>query len=110
MLRKREVLDLLTRDELLDLADRFEVDVADRRVKAQLVEALAASRRASLAEMLGTLSRDRLKDLCAAFGLDPGGERELRVGAALHPSSRADRPGRLRPGERVDVVESVGRG
>jgi len=49
---KRDVLDLLTRDELLGLADHFEVDVPDRRLKGQLVDAIAAARRASFAEIL----------------------------------------------------------
>jgi type I restriction enzyme M protein len=91
---KRDVLDLLSRDELLDLADHFEVDVTDRRVKSQLVDALAASRRASLGEMLLTLSRDCLKDLCETFGLDTGGrekavlvERILSAGSGKQPPS-----------------------
>lgn len=36
---KRDVLALLTRDELLAVVDRFELPVADRRVKHQLIEA-----------------------------------------------------------------------
>jgi type I restriction enzyme M protein len=76
---KRQVLDLLTRDELLEVADHFEVDVVDRRVKAQLVDAIAASRRASFAEILATLSRDCLKDLCKTFGLDDGGREKAAL-------------------------------
>ena len=39
-----------------------------------------------------------------------GRQRQLRLGAALHPSSGADRHGRLRARQRLDVVEPVGRG
>lgn len=52
----REVLDLLTRDELLHLIDRHGVTVRDRRQKAQLAEQLAAkgTRFLSWSTSLGT--------------------------------------------------------
>ena len=62
---KHHVLDLLQRDELLEVVDHFEVDVHDRRVKSQLVEAIAAARRPSLGEiparaMMCTTCRDTI--------------------------------------------------
>ena len=39
-----------------------------------------------------------------------GGQRQLCLGAALHPPPGADRDGRVRAGQRLDVVEPVGRG
>jgi type I restriction enzyme M protein len=46
---KRGVLAQFSRDELVAAADQFELAVADRRVKDQLVDAVASSkRRASL--------------------------------------------------------------
>jgi hypothetical protein len=72
---KRDVLAQFSRDKLLTVADRFELAVADRRVKDQLVDAVASSKRAGLADILGDLSRDRLKELCRALGLDDGGRR-----------------------------------
>jgi hypothetical protein len=44
---KRDVLACLTSDELLTIVDRFELEVADRRVKDQLVDVVAASKRAT---------------------------------------------------------------
>ena len=73
---KRAVLSELTRDELRDNLDRFGLDVHDRRVRSQLVEALAGSRKARLDEMLWALSRDRLKALCRALDLDDSGRRK----------------------------------
>ena len=61
---KRDVLALLTRDELLATADRFELTVSDRRVREQIFEAVAPSKRAGLADALAPLSRDRLKEVC----------------------------------------------
>lgn len=43
MLSKRDVLAYLSRDELLAAADQFELTIAERRVKDQVVEAVASS-------------------------------------------------------------------
>ncbi|MGH7270016.1 MAG: hypothetical protein ACREJ3_06255, partial [Polyangiaceae bacterium] len=58
---KRDVLALLTRDELLAAVDRFELAPPDRRAKDGLVDTIAASKKATLAEFLPDLPRDRLK-------------------------------------------------
>jgi hypothetical protein len=49
---KRDVLALLTRDELVAVVDRFELQVPDRRVRDGLIEAVAASKKATWAELL----------------------------------------------------------
>jgi len=76
---KRDVLGHLTRDELLDVVDQFELVVGDRRVKDGLVDAVASSKKATLVEVLPRLSRDRLKDLCRAFDLDDGGREKVAL-------------------------------
>lgn len=76
---KRDVLGHLTRDELLDVVDQFELVVGDRRVKDGLVDAIASSKKATLAEVLPRLSRDRLKDLCRAFDLDDSGREKVAL-------------------------------
>lgn len=44
------------------------------------MEVVATSKNATLAEVLSELSRDRLKEMCVAFGLDDGGrEKALLV-------------------------------
>ena len=73
---KRAVLNELTRDELRDNLDHYRLDVHDRRVRSQLVDALAGSRKARLDEMLWALSRNRLKALCRALDLDDSGRRK----------------------------------
>ncbi len=77
---KSEVLGALNRGELQDAAQRFEIEVQDRRVKDQLVEALGRSRTAKLDEILGALPRDRLKELCRGFGLDDSGKEKKSSG------------------------------
>jgi type I restriction enzyme M protein len=76
MPQKRDVLQVLSRDELLMIVDRFELSVADRRTKDGLIEALAASKKATLVEVLPDLSRDRLKELCLALDLDDSGREK----------------------------------
>ena len=80
---KRTVLAELTAEELRANADYYELDVADRRVKAQLVDALAGSRSAPVEEILAALSRGRLKELCRAFGLDDSGRKKVDLVARL---------------------------
>jgi len=88
---KRAVLDHLKRDELLDLVDRFAIDVPDRRAKDGLVEALAASRKVALADALAGYARDRLKELCRALDLDDAGREKSVLVERLTGSAPADR-------------------
>ena len=74
MPNKRDVLSHLHRDELIAALDTFGLTVTDRRVKADLVEVLGASRTASLEAILSGYKRDRLKELCRALGLDDSGK------------------------------------
>jgi type I restriction enzyme M protein len=78
----RTVLDLLRRDELLPIVDRLGVFVTDRRVKTLLIDALVAQHPA-LPDLLADLSRDRLKELCRALGLDDAGREKAALLARL---------------------------
>jgi type I restriction enzyme M protein len=80
---KRVVLEALKRDELLEALDLFELDVADRRVRVQLIDALSGSRKARLAELLAELPRARLKEICRALGLEDFGREKALLIARL---------------------------
>src|SRR5262245_8816252 len=73
---KRAVLQQFKRDELLAAVDRFGLEVRDRRRLDQLVDALAGSRKAHLADILGDMSRDQLKEICRALDLDDIGREK----------------------------------
>ena len=93
---KRAVLAELTRRELRAGLDFYELQVPDRRVKAQLVDALARSRKARVEEVLQALSRDRLKALCRMFELDDSVRKKADlfariVGPATASSTAASR-------------------
>ena len=102
---RRAVLAELTAEELRANVDYYELEVADRRVKAQLVDALAGSRSARVDEILGDLSRDRLKELCRALGLDDSGRKKVDLvvrlmvptGAARSADKVAKSPAPSRP-------------
>ena len=80
---KRAILTELTADELRANVEYYELDVHDRRLKTELVDALAASRKARLDEILPDLSRNRLKELCRALGLDDSGREKAEIAARL---------------------------
>lgn len=93
---KRTILTELTRDELRARLDHYELGVEDRRVSAQLVDALVRSRRAYLDDILQTLSLDRLKELCRAFDRDDSGRKKADLAARLmgRAAARPDTPKR----------------
>ena len=76
MSQKRAILELLTRDELAAIAETFDLPVDDRRVRAELVAAIAASKKATLEAILPSFSRDRLKELCRFRSLDDSGREK----------------------------------
>ena len=95
---KRAILSTLTRHELRTSIDAFGLHVDDRRVKAQLVEALARSRKARVHHILQELSRDRLKELCRGFALDDSGQTKKDLVARLvAPSPTPKLAGRSPP-------------
>jgi type I restriction enzyme M protein len=106
---KRDVLGLLTRDELLAIVDRFELAPPDRRAKDGLVETVASSKKATLAEVLPELARDRLKDICRALRLDDGGrEKTLLVERLTGSGGSGDvAPLRMNGAARAPAVAQV---
>lgn len=70
---KRAILDALSRDELLEALDAHELAVDDRRKRDLLIDRLASARSVKVDAILAELGRDRLKELCRAFGLDDSG-------------------------------------
>ncbi|WP_437947529.1 type I restriction-modification system subunit M N-terminal domain-containing protein [Sorangium sp. So ce296] len=87
----RQVLDRLTRDELIAAVDLYGIEVADRRAKAALADALARSPQVDLGDALGRLSRDRLKQLCRDLSLDDSGrEKAALVGRLLPRQAKAN--------------------
>jgi type I restriction enzyme M protein len=103
---KREVLAVLGRNDLLASLDHYSLEVRDRRVKDDLVDALASSRKAQLDEMLTTLPRDSLKAACRALGLDDAGkEKVVLVERLMNGDAGTTPPEGSRNGSPVQAVE-----
>ena len=77
MSSKRDVLAKFSRDELISVVERFELEVADRRKKDHLLETVVASNKARLADILAALGRERLRELCVGLGLDYRGREKV---------------------------------
>src|SRR6266446_8930064 len=88
MVTMRNVLDLLSLDELLAAVDRLGVTVQHRRARAGLVHELTASKKVRLSDLLGFPPRERLRELCRELDLDDDGRNkapliELLMGARM---------------------------
>ena len=76
---RRFVLDSLDRDELVSFTREFEFQAPSRASKDKIVEMLADNRRITVGQMLMTLPRKRLKELCRRRGLDYGGREKALI-------------------------------
>ncbi|XXT22068.1 hypothetical protein WME94_10965 [Sorangium sp. So ce429] len=83
----RQVLDRLSRNELLALADAHRLIIGDRRVKAHIADRIEMTGPPML-ELLAGLSRDRLAELCRLLGLDGGGRAKAPLITRLAGSSQ----------------------
>lgn len=70
---KRTALESLTKARLLELDRGFELAAPQNHAKADFIEALAKSKRASFEKVLDLLGRDELKAICRGHDLDEGG-------------------------------------
>jgi hypothetical protein len=77
---KRRVLSALGKDVLLEIGRGLDLDVTTRMSVEELRDALAKSKRAKLdAIVQESLSRDTLKDICGAVGLDDTGKEKAAL-------------------------------
>lgn len=86
---RSQVIDLMKRDELIEVIDELGLEVPDRRVVRSLREAVAGSG-ASLTVVLENLPRTRLKELCRVLGLDDGGKEKAPIIDRLAREDRHD--------------------
>lgn len=77
---KRRVLSALGKDVLLEIGRGLELDVTTRMGVEELRDALAKNKRAKLnAIVQESPSRDTLKDICGAVGLDDTGKEKASL-------------------------------
>jgi type I restriction enzyme M protein len=81
---RRAALASLTRERLSGLSEHFALEVSDRRVLDQHVDALVRSRAVNFAEVLGMLKREELQGICDALELERSGkEKDVLVDRIL---------------------------
>jgi hypothetical protein len=66
---RRAALAALSRDSLTTLSAAYDLDVGDRRVAANHIDAIVRSRTIEFADLLSRLSRGDLKTVCTPWGL-----------------------------------------
>lgn len=89
---KRRVLSALGKEELQEVARRLELDITTRMTIDELRDVVAKSKRASVSEIVQeSMSRDTLKAICEACGLDATSKEKAplveRVIAAGSPAN-----------------------
>ena len=80
---KHAILSELSAEDLRAYVDHYELEVGDRRVKTQLVDALVRCEEATSEKILEEWSRDHLKALCRALDIDDSGRRKADIIARL---------------------------
>jgi type I restriction enzyme M protein len=73
---RRAALEVLSRDVLATITANLNLTVEDRRAQTAHVEAIMRSRSVDFGDVLRQLSRDDLKAICAALGLDTSGKEK----------------------------------
>ncbi|MEE9382707.1 MAG: class I SAM-dependent DNA methyltransferase [Nannocystaceae bacterium] len=76
---QRDALSTLPKNRLVELAQGFELELPTRSSKDEFIDALARSRRASYERILSALSRDELKAVCRAGGMDDSGKAKAAI-------------------------------
>jgi SAM-dependent methyltransferase len=73
---RRAVLEQLSRERLAELAERFELEAADRRSIDAHIDAIVRKRSLDFGALLNALQRDELKAACEALGIDASGREK----------------------------------
>ncbi len=105
--KRRLALEQLGRERLNELTQRYALDVGDRRVLDNHVDALVRARSVDFAEVLGSLKREELQAICEALGLERGGrEKEALVQRILGGGDGSAQPApapKNGPGRKLDT-------
>ena len=83
MATKHAILSELSAEDLRAYVDHYGLEVGDRRVKTQLVDALVRCEEATSEKILEEWSRDHLKALCRALDIDDSGRKKADIIARL---------------------------
>ena len=88
---KHAIFSQFSAADLRVYVDHYELEVTDRRVREQLIEALVECETVSIEDVLADYKQDYLKALCRALGLDDSGRRNADLIARLIESGEEPR-------------------
>jgi type I restriction enzyme M protein len=88
--KRRAVLEQLSRERLAELAERFELEVADRRSIDAHIDAIVRKRSLDFAALLDALQRDELKAACEALGIDASGREKAPLVRRILGGAQSD--------------------
>lgn len=95
---RRTALGQLSRERLVEIADRHDLEVGDRRAVASLVDAVVRSKKVDFADVLRALKREELQAICGALAMDSSGrEKEVLVGRILSVAAKENGNGDSEP-------------
>jgi DNA modification methylase len=77
---------------LRQIAEDFELSVADKRKRQALIEAISSARRCQPENLLGYLGEPEVKDVCEAAGVDSKGRKNALIARLLNGASPTPAP------------------
>lgn len=89
---RSQILGVLTKARLLDIAWEFDVSGLSALRKADIVSTLARRRSILMEEVLGLLKRDELKAICQELGLDDSGKEKALLIERITKASGCRKP------------------
>jgi adenine-specific DNA-methyltransferase len=81
--QRRAALEVLSRDRLAEITTKFKLVVEDRRAQVAHVNSIINARNVEFAEVLQHLSREELKSICGALGIDDSGKEKDPIVARI---------------------------
>lgn len=79
LIDRREILRHLETSELSSFVERFDLQLQERDDRLALIQHLSETTQVTLGQMLMSLSRKRLKELCRARALDDSGREKMMI-------------------------------
>lgn len=89
---KQHILGVASTAVLRQIAGDFELDVADKRQRQMLLDAIASARRCQPGDLLGYLAEQEVKQVCEAAGVESRGRKSALIERLLKAATPVPTP------------------
>lgn len=89
---KPHILTVASTATLRQIAEDFELSVADKRKRQALIDAISSARRCQPEDLLSYLGEPEVKQVCEAAGVDSRGRKNALIARLLEAASPASAP------------------